>query len=62
VARRERRLALLLRAVGFTTLAGLALAALYLFSGRNLGPCIAAHFLINVVIEPWLMLAAVSQR
>lgn len=47
-------------AVTATTAAGMALALIYLLAGRNLGPPIAAHFLINVVIEPWLVLAAVS--
>ena len=50
-----------LRAVIYTGLVGTALAAIYLLGGRNLGPCIAAHFLINLVIEPWLMLAAVTR-
>jgi hypothetical protein len=27
-----------------------------------LGPCIFAHVLINIVIEPWLMLSAVSGK
>ena len=43
-----------------TVVAGMALAIIYLLGGRNLGPCIAAHMLINLVIEPWLVLAAVS--
>lgn len=41
--------------------AGVALAIIYLLGGRNLGPCIAAHMLINLVVEPWLILAAVSE-
>lgn len=43
-----------------TVVAGMALAAIYLLGDRNLGPCIAAHMLINLVVEPWLVLAAVS--
>tara|TARA_R110002072_G_scaffold38314_8_gene110941 strand:+ start:836 stop:1477 length:642 start_codon:yes stop_codon:yes gene_type:complete len=43
-----------------TVVAGAALAVIYLLGGRNLGPCIAAHVLINLVVEPWLVLAAVS--
>ncbi|MDC0887081.1 CPBP family intramembrane metalloprotease [Altererythrobacter sp.] len=43
-----------------TVVAGAALAVIYLLGGRNLGPCIAAHMLINMVVEPWLVLAAVS--
>jgi hypothetical protein len=50
-----------LYAAAATIVAGMALAALYLLGGRNLGPCIAAHMLINLVIEPWLVLAAVSR-
>lgn len=50
-----------LQATIATTAAGLALAAIYLLGGRNLGPCIAAHFLINAVIEPWLVLSAISR-
>lgn len=45
-----------------TTVLGFALAALYLLSGRNVFPCVAAHATINMVIEPWLMLAAVNGR
>jgi membrane protease YdiL (CAAX protease family) len=49
-----------LPAVISTSILGIFLAILYLAGGRNLGPCIFAHVLINVVIEPWLMLSAVS--
>lgn len=45
-----------------TAALGAALAALYIVSGRNVLPCIAAHIAINLVIEPWLMLAAVSGK
>lgn len=47
-------------AAASTIIAGLALAVIYLLGGRNLGPCIAAHVAINLVVEPWLVLAAVS--
>jgi len=57
---RDSRSALL--AMASTSLLGLSLAILYLAAGRNLGPCILAHVAINVVIEPWLMLSAVSGR
>lgn len=57
---RERRFALYGAATTFV--AGAALAGIYLLGGRNLGPCIAAHTLINLVIEPWLVLSAVSGR
>ncbi len=51
-----------LPAAAATTAAGAALAAIYLLAGRNLGPCILAHVLINLIIEPWLVLAAISHR
>jgi uncharacterized protein len=45
-----------------TSVLGIFLAIIYLVGGRNLGPCIFAHVLINIVIEPWLMLSAVSGK
>ena len=36
------------------------LGCVYLLSGRQIAPCIWAHMLINLAIEPWLMVAAVS--
>jgi len=44
-------------AVSSTTALGVALAIVYLLSGRIVLPCIAAHFLINLVLEPWLVYA-----
>jgi len=41
-----------------TGLLGAVLALVYLASGRQLMPCIAAHFLIDALIEPGLVLAA----
>jgi hypothetical protein len=41
---------------------GILLAIIYLAGGRNLGPCIFAHVLINTIIEPWLMLSSVSGK
>lgn len=38
---------------------GLAFAAIYLASHRIVLPCIVSHFLINLLIEPGLVLAAV---
>lgn len=43
-----------------TVVAGWAFGTIYLLSGRELGPCIMAHVAINMVMEPWLVLAAVS--
>jgi hypothetical protein len=41
-----------------TGILGGALAIIYLAAGRNVAPCIVAHFLINAFIEPGLVLAA----
>jgi hypothetical protein len=38
---------------------GLGLAIVYLASSRSIAPCVAAHFLINALVEPGLVLAAV---
>lgn len=45
-----------------TSILGILLAITYLVGGRNLGPCIFAHILINIFIEPWLMLSSVSGK
>jgi membrane protease YdiL (CAAX protease family) len=41
-----------------TGMLGVALAIVFAVGGRSLAPCIAAHFLINALIEPGLVLAA----
>lgn len=41
-----------------TGVLGGLLGVVYLLGGRSLAPCIAAHFVINVLIEPGLVLAA----
>jgi uncharacterized protein len=46
-------------AVRSTTLLGLALAAVFAIAGRIVFPCVAAHFAINLVLEPWLLYAYV---
>jgi len=51
-----------LPAIISTSILGIFLAVIYLTGGRNLGPCIFAHVMINIVIEPWLMLSAVSRK
>jgi hypothetical protein len=43
-----------------TTGLGALLAIVYLMAGRQVAPCIWSHLLINLAIEPWLMLAAVA--
>ncbi|PRX46953.1 hypothetical protein B0I33_10650 [Prauserella shujinwangii] len=45
-----------------TTLLGAMLAVVYLVAGRNILPPIIAHTVINLVIEPWLILAAVAGK
>jgi uncharacterized protein len=45
-----------------TSVLGTLLAIIYLVGGRNLGPCIFAHGIINLIIEPWLMLSSVSGK
>ena len=37
---------------------GIMLGIVFLLAGRSLAPCIVAHFLINLLIEPGLVLAA----
>jgi len=49
-----------LQAILSTAALGFGLAFIYVMSGRNIGPCIVAHVLINLVIEPWLMLSSIS--
>ena len=51
-----------LPAILSTTILGCLLAMLYIYTGRNTFAPIIAHILINMVIEPWLMLAAVSGK
>jgi hypothetical protein len=50
------------RAAAGATLAtgflGAMLAIVFLLAGRSLAPCVTAHFLINLFIEPGLVLAA----
>jgi hypothetical protein len=60
LARGEFKFAL--PAILSTVVLGTCLAGIYLLGGRNLGPCIFAHVLVNIVIEPWLVLSAVSGR
>jgi hypothetical protein len=45
-----------------TTVLGILLAIIYLVGDRNVGPCIYAHVLINIIIEPWLMLSSVTAK
>jgi len=45
-----------------TSVLGVLLAIIYILGERNLGPCIYAHVLINIIIEPWLMLSSVTGK
>jgi uncharacterized protein len=56
----KREIRFAISAMLSTSMLGFGLAIIYVISGRNLGPCIVAHVLINLVIEPWLMLSSVS--
>ncbi len=44
-----------------TSMLGAALACVYLLGGRTVGPCIWGHIAINAIIEPWLIVSAVSR-
>jgi len=46
-------------ATAATEALGLALGGVYIVSHRVLAPCIVTHLLINVLVEPGLVLAAV---
>jgi membrane protease YdiL (CAAX protease family) len=48
-----------LGAASATSVLGLMLAIVYIASHRILAPCVVSHFLINLFIEPGLVLAAV---
>ena len=52
----------LLPGLGFTFVLGLALAWVYLAGRRSLTGPVLAHGLINLLIEPWLMLGFVTLR
>jgi membrane protease YdiL (CAAX protease family) len=44
-----------------TAILGLMMAVTYLASARSLMPAIVAHGIIDVLIEPWLLLYAAGQ-
>lgn len=44
--------------IAFTTVLGLALAGVFLLGRRSLTPVILSHFVIDAVLEPWLLLHA----
>ena len=43
-----------------TGVLGAALAVVYLVAGRHVAPCVWSHIAINLGIEPWLLVAAMS--
>ena len=43
-----------------TTVLGLCLGGVYALGKRSLAPCIVAHFLIDIVLEPGLLLGAIT--
>jgi membrane protease YdiL (CAAX protease family) len=45
-------------AVTATSMLGGALAVVYLVAGRSVAPCVLAHFLLDLLVEPGLVLAA----
>jgi membrane protease YdiL (CAAX protease family) len=51
---------MLVGAVGGTMILGWIYAGLYLFSRRSLWPVIVSHGVLDLIIEPWLFLAALS--
>lgn len=46
----------ILAAFGATLVLGAALAAVYLAGKRSLTPVIVSHALVDMIIEPWLLL------
>jgi hypothetical protein len=36
------------------------LAIVYLLGGRSVAPCVAAHIVVNLILEPWLVLTSVT--
>jgi len=49
-------------AIKATTVLGLLLAVVYVVSDRSLAPCIAGHFIIASIIEPWLILGVMERH
>jgi membrane protease YdiL (CAAX protease family) len=46
--------------MSLTNMLGLGLTFIFITNGRNIEQRIVAHVLINLVIEPWLLLSSVS--
>jgi membrane protease YdiL (CAAX protease family) len=50
------------KSMAYTGALGLALAGVYLLSGRQLAPAAWSHIAVNLAIEPWLLLAVMDLR
>lgn len=50
------------RAALITGILGAALGVVYILGERSLAPCIAAHFLITLALEPGLLMAAITDE
>jgi uncharacterized protein len=48
-------------AVASTTLMGAGLAVVYVASDRVVLPCVVGHFLITLILEPWLLYAYIER-
>lgn len=58
----SRDLKIILLIVLSTTILGSLLSSLYIITNRSIFFPILAHILINLIIEPWLMLAVISNN
>lgn len=58
----RRDMKIVLPVIISTTILGCFLATLYILSGRSTFAPIIAHVLINLIIEPWLMLSSISSK
>ena len=47
-------------AMSATFALGAALGVVYIFADRQIAPCIWAHVALNVLLEPWLLLAVIT--
>lgn len=45
----------------WTTILGASLACTYLLADRDIAPCIWSHTIINLCLEPWLLLAVMHR-
>jgi len=57
-----KRLAAGINAFASTAILGCGLGIVYLLADRSLAPCVASHVIISALIEPGLLLAAVTDK